>query len=32
MRKKLNEWADASKVLHGFVIFGFMSSIYGKHI
>ena len=24
MRKKLNEWADASKVLHGLVIFGFM--------
>ena len=24
MRKKLNEWADASKILHGFVIFGFV--------
>ena len=24
MRKKLNEWADASKVLHGLVILGFM--------
>tara|TARA_R110002012_G_scaffold223854_1_gene395861 strand:+ start:1440 stop:1679 length:240 start_codon:yes stop_codon:yes gene_type:complete len=24
MRKRLNEWADASKVLHGLVIFGFM--------
>jgi len=23
MRKKLNEWADASKILHGFVILGF---------
>ena len=24
MRKKLNEWADASKILHGFVILGFV--------
>ena len=24
MRKKLNEWADASKILHGFVILGFI--------
>ena len=23
MSKKLNEWADASKILHGFVILGF---------
>ena len=23
MRKRLNEWADASKILHGFVILGF---------
>ena len=23
MRKKLNEWADASKVLHAIVLFGF---------
>ena len=23
MRKKLNEWADASKVLHGLVLIGF---------
>ena len=23
MRKKLNEWADASKVLHALVLFGF---------
>ena len=24
MRRKLNEWVDASKVLHGFVILGFI--------
>ena len=24
MRKKLNEWADASRILHGFVILGFI--------
>ena len=24
MRKKLNQWADASKILHGFVILGFI--------
>ena len=24
MRKKLNEWADASRILHGFVILGFV--------
>ena len=24
MRKKLNQWADASKILHGFVILGFV--------
>jgi hypothetical protein len=24
MSKKLNEWADASKILHGFVILGFV--------
>ena len=24
MRKKLNEWVDASKILHGFVILGFI--------
>ena len=24
MRKRLNEWADASKILHGFVILGFV--------
>jgi len=24
MRRKLNEWADASKILHGFVILGFV--------
>ena len=24
MRKKLNEWADTSKILHGFVILGFI--------
>ena len=24
MGKKLNEWADASKILHGFVILGFV--------
>ena len=24
MRKKLNSWADASKILHGFVILGFV--------
>ena len=23
-RQKLNEWADASKILHGFVILGFV--------
>ena len=27
MRKKLNEWADASKILHGFVILGFILAI-----
>ena len=33
MRKKLNQWADFSKILHGFVILGFilafMISIFG---
>ena len=24
MSKKLNEWADASRILHGFVILGFV--------
>ena len=24
MGKKLNEWADASRILHGFVILGFV--------
>ena len=24
MRKKPNEWADASRILHGFVILGFV--------
>ena len=24
MKRKLNEWADASKILHGFVILGFV--------
>ncbi len=24
MRKRLNEWADASRILHGFVILGFV--------
>ena len=24
MRKKLNDWADASRILHGFVILGFI--------
>ena len=24
MNKKLNEWADASRILHGFVILGFV--------
>jgi hypothetical protein len=24
MRKKLNQWADFSKILHGFVILGFI--------
>ena len=24
MRKKLNEWADASRILHGFIILGFI--------
>ena len=24
MRKKLNEWADTSRILHGFVILGFI--------
>ena len=24
MRKKLNQWADASRILHGFVILGFI--------
>ena len=24
MRKRLNKWADASKILHGFVILGFI--------
>ena len=24
MRKKLNQWADASRILHGFVILGFV--------
>jgi len=24
VRKKLNEWADASRILHGFVILGFV--------
>ena len=24
MRRKLNQWADFSKILHGFVIVGFM--------
>ena len=24
MRKRLNQWADASKILHGFVILGFI--------
>ena len=27
MRKKLNEWADASRILHGFVILGFILAI-----
>lgn len=27
MRKKLNEWADASKVLHGLVLLGFAVAI-----
>ena len=27
MRKKLNEWADASKVLHGLVLIGFAVAI-----
>tara|TARA_R110000824_G_scaffold229112_8_gene416832 strand:+ start:8333 stop:8590 length:258 start_codon:yes stop_codon:yes gene_type:complete len=27
MRKKLNEWADASKILHGFVILGFALAV-----
>ena len=27
MRKKLNEWADASKILHGFVILGFTLAV-----
>tara|TARA_Y100000361_G_scaffold65273_1_gene57281 strand:+ start:1566 stop:1838 length:273 start_codon:yes stop_codon:yes gene_type:complete len=27
MRKKLNEWADASKVLHGLVLIGFAIAI-----
>ena len=27
MRKRLNEWADASKILHGFVILGFVLAI-----
>tara|TARA_R110002012_G_scaffold205225_1_gene375117 strand:+ start:31 stop:255 length:225 start_codon:yes stop_codon:yes gene_type:complete len=27
MRKKLNEWADASKILHGFVILGFVLAV-----
>ena len=27
MGKKLNEWADASKILHGFVILGFILAI-----
>jgi hypothetical protein len=24
LKRKLNEWADASKILHGFVILGFV--------
>ena len=24
MKRKLNEWADASRILHGFVILGFV--------
>ena len=24
MRRRLNEWADASRILHGFVILGFV--------
>ena len=27
MRRKLNEWADASKILHGFVILGFALAV-----
>ena len=27
MRRKLNEWADASKVLHGLVLIGFALAI-----
>ena len=27
MRKKLNQWADASRILHGFVILGFILAI-----
>ena len=27
MGKKLNEWADASKILHGFVILGFVLAL-----
>ena len=30
MRKKLNEWADASRILHGFVILGFILAFMGS--